>query len=227
MPPRDDARRRFLQLLVTAPFALAIGSRFRWFDEAEAAEALLAASAPAAMGSKRAAAGGQTWRPAPTPDCDDGDEPTATTTEGPFFTPNSPLRTSLLEKGIPGTPMVLAGHVVTRGCQPVAGALVDFWHADGDGDYDNAGFKCRGHQFTDERGRYRLETVMPGLYPGRTRHFHVKVQAPHGRVLTTQVFFPGEPRNQRDGIFRPDLLMAMDATGAPRQGRFHFVLDRS
>src|SRR6185503_6690849 len=155
MPPRDEARRRFLQLLITAPFALAIGSRFRWVGDAEASEALLAASAPAA-GAKRAT---------PTPDCDDGDEPTEATTEGPFFTPNSPLRTSLLEKGVPGTPMVLSGHVVTRGCKPVAGALVDFWHADGDGEYDNAGFKCRGHQFTDDQGRYRLESVMPGLYP--------------------------------------------------------------
>jgi protocatechuate 3,4-dioxygenase beta subunit len=107
----------------------------------------------------------------------------------------------------------------------VAGALVDFWHADDEGEYDNVGFRCRGHQFTDGKGRYRLETVIPGLYPGRTRHFHVKVQAPHGRVLTTQLYFPGEARNAHDGLYRSDLLMAIETAGTDRQARFHFVLD--
>ena len=217
---RGEGRRRFLKILVTAPLALAIGSRFRLFDEAEAAEALFAASAPAKGVTAR--------RAAPTPDCDDG-EPTPSTRAGPFFTPNSPLRTSLREKGVPGTPWWIAGHVVTRQCKPVAGALLDFWHADGDGKYDNEGFRCRGHQFADSQGRYELETVKPGLYPGRTRHFHVRVQAPHGRILTTQLFFAGEPRNQRDGIFRPELLMRPGPSTAslaePDGGEFNFVLD--
>ncbi len=78
---------------------------------------------------------------------------------------------------------------------------------------------------TDAEGRYRLETIMPGLYPGRTRHFHVKVQAPKQRVLTTQLYFPGEARNQRDGIFRPELLMAMSDSPTGKQARFNFVLD--
>src|ERR671923_286173 len=70
-----------------------------------------------------------------------------------------------------------------------------------------AGFPLRGHQFTDDAGRYRLETVVPGLYPGRTRHIHVKVQAPNQPVLTTQLYFPGEARNAADGIFNQALLM--------------------
>lgn len=45
------------------------------------------------------------------------------------------------------------------------------------------------------------------------------------RVLTTQLYFPDEPRNRRDGIFRPELLMAMNETREGRQARFHFVLD--
>ncbi|MDL1903090.1 hypothetical protein FBR02_20265, partial [Anaerolineae bacterium CFX9] len=118
---------------------------------------------------------------APTPACgdDDDDDVTIAQTEGPFYTPNSPLRTSLLEEGLTGTPMLLTGYVLTTGCQPVANALVDFWHADDAGVYDNAGYRLRGHQFTDEAGRWTLETIVPGLYPGRTRHFHVKVQAPN------------------------------------------------
>jgi protocatechuate 3,4-dioxygenase beta subunit len=162
---------------------------------------------------------------APTPDCDDGDEPTPSETQGPFFRVHSPERTSLLEKGMPGTKIVVSGRVFRAGCQPVAGALLDFWHADNTGEYDNQGFRLRGHQFTDASGRYRLETIVPGLYPGRTRHIHVKVQAPHGRILTTQLYFPGEPRNQRDGLYMHELEMRIQDGAQERQGGFHFLLD--
>lgn len=146
---------------------------------------------------------------APTPACGDDHGPTPAQTEGPYFTPNSPERASLREPGLAGAPLVFTGAVLTRDCRPVARALVDLWHCDGDGRYDNAGYLGRGHQFTDARGRFRFETVRPGRYPGRTPHFHVKVQAPRGRVLTTQFYFPGEPGNARDGIFRPELLMRL------------------
>jgi len=53
----------------------------------------------------------------------------------------------------------------------------------------------------------------------------VKVQPRGGRVLTTQLYFPGETRNRHDGLFRPELLMAVDAGKTPRRVRFHFVLD--
>ena len=68
---------------------------------------------------------------------------------------------------------------------------------------------------------------MPGLYTGRTRHIHVKVQAPDGPVLTTQLYFPGEPANDRDGIFSPELLLGdVRVVGGARQGSFTFVLAR-
>lgn len=161
----------------------------------------------------------------PTPSCGDDDDPTPAQTEGPFYTPNSPLRTSLLEEGIVGARMLLTGYVLDTACRPLARALVDFWHADANGNYDNVGYRLRGHQFTDDQGRYTLETIVPGLYPGRTRHFHVKVQAPNQPILTTQLYFPDEPTNARDGIYRPDLeitmVTAMDGVG----GVFNFVLE--
>jgi protocatechuate 3,4-dioxygenase beta subunit len=58
------------------------------------------------------------------------------------------------------------------------------------------------------------------LYPGRTPHIHVKVQRPRGEVLTTQLYFRGEPGNRSDGIFDPALVMA----GNRRNARFDFVL---
>jgi protocatechuate 3,4-dioxygenase beta subunit len=215
----DWSRRRFLKILLMIPAAFAFGPRLFGRDETAFAAALLAANSP----DSAARRGGRTL--APTPECDDDDEPTPRQTEGPFFTPKSPQRDSLLEPGMKGTRIVLTGRVFMRDCRPVSGALLDFWHADDAGEYDNEGYRLRGHLFTDAEGRYRLETIVPGLYPGRTRHYHLKVQAPRGRVLTTQLYFPGETRNGRDGIFRPELLMAVSDTKDGKQGRFNFVLE--
>lgn len=142
-------------------------------------------------------------------------------TEGPFFKPKSPLRSSLAEGAVKSS-LILTGTVLSRDCKPVANALLDFWHADAEGGYDNRGFRYRGHQFTDAQGRYRLETIVPAEYPGRARHIHVKVQAPKRRILTTQVYFPGEPGNARDGLFSKDLLMKL---AKPGEGAFDFVVE--
>lgn len=159
----------------------------------------------------------------PTPACGD-DAPTPSQTEGPYFTPNSPQRASLLEPGVGGTRLVVSGFVLTTDCKPVARALLDFWQADERGQYDNVGYRLRGHQFTDDAGRYRLETIVPGLYPARTRHIHVKVQAPNQPVLTTQLYFAGEPRNASDGLFRPALAMEAQDSGEGKEAMFTFVL---
>ena len=127
-------------------------------------------------------------------------------TEGPFFTPNSPKRISLLE-GNEKSRFVVTGSVLSAQCKPVPNALLDFWHSDAEGAYDNRGFRYRGHQHADAQGRFRLETIVPAEYPGRTRHIHVKVQAPGKRILTTQLYFSGDPGNKRDGLYRPELEM--------------------
>src|SRR5512134_567297 len=162
----------------------------------------------------------------PTPACGDS-EATPQQTAGPFFKPASPKRTSLIEPGTEGKRFVLEGLVLSTQCAPVANALVDLWHADADGRYDNQGFRLRGHQYTDSEGRYSFETIVPGNYGPRTRHYHVKVQAPDLPVLTTQVYFPGEKRNATDFLFRPDLLMVVSQAETTRHGRFDFVLDLS
>jgi protocatechuate 3,4-dioxygenase beta subunit len=161
---------------------------------------------------------------APTPECKDSHEPTQRQTEGPFFKPRSPQRSDLRESGLRGEAIAISGLVLTRGCKPVANALVDLWHADGAGEYDNKGFRGRGHQFTDAEGRYRFVTVKPARYPGRTPHYHVKVQAANRPVLTTQLYFPNDPGNDRDPIFRKELVMRL-VDGAPPAVRFDFVLD--
>jgi protocatechuate 3,4-dioxygenase beta subunit len=148
-------------------------------------------------------------------------EATPRQTEGPFFTPNSPLRASLAEPGAKAPRFVLSGRVLSPQCKPVANALVDLWHSDDEGAYDNAGFRYRGHVFTDSEGGYRFETIVPALYPGRTRHFHVKVQPRGGRLLTTQLYWPNEPANRRDFLYRPELEMRSTQAG---EGAFDFVV---
>lgn len=163
---------------------------------------------------------------APTPQCHDGDEPTVRQTDGPFFKPKSPQRADLVEPNTKGRILELTGQVLTRSCRPVAGALVDLWHADEFGEYDNRGFHYRGHTFADAEGRYRFRTIEPAIYTGRTRHYHIKVQAPSRPILTTQLYFPGdEAANRRDFLFRRALLMRVAEAGDGLAARFDFVLD--
>src|SRR3954464_16056393 len=202
----DHPRRRMLQALLAFPTAGIIG-----FGASTSIRSVLTA-------------GGLDAVPL-TPACDDGDDdPTPAQTEGPYFKPSSPERRSLLEPGMPGTPLTITGQVIASACTPIAGALLDFWQADDGGRYDNAGFRLRGHQYTDAEGRYRLRSVVPGFYPGRARPIHVKVQPRDGRVLTTQLYFPGESKNRSDGLFRKELLVRTAKNEERLAGRFDFVV---
>jgi protocatechuate 3,4-dioxygenase beta subunit len=147
---------------------------------------------------------------------------TVAETEGPYFKTNSPERTSLVDETTQGTVLTITGQVLAADGTPIANALLDFWQANPSGHYD-----LRGHQYTDANGYYTLTTVVPGLYPGRTRHIHVKVQAPNGPVFTTQLFFPGEARNSTDGIFDPSLVLntQTNADGTSESAAFNFVVN--
>ncbi len=196
----DLGRRRFLKGLVTA------------------------GAAGLSLGGVIHAARAQGLTLPPTPACGDDDDLTEAQTEGPFFKTNSPQRANLRETAFAGTNIALAGIVVTRSCRPVPGALVELWQCDNFGVYDLIGHLGRAHAFTDAGGLYRFETIVPGLYPGRTRHFHFKFQAPNQPVLTTQFYFPNEPRNLRDRIFSDELVLDV-ATEPALTGWFTTVLD--
>jgi protocatechuate 3,4-dioxygenase beta subunit len=160
----------------------------------------------------------------PTPAAGEKLELTPEETAGPFFKPNSPAKNNFRDPGVTGTPLKLTGFVLDRKGKPIPNALLDFWHADAQGEYDFSGFRCRGHQFSGSDGKYTLETVMPGLYPGRTRHYHVRLQAARGPVLSTQLYFPGEARNSTDSLFKRELLLKIRENGAARIAIFNFVL---
>lgn len=166
----------------------------------------------------------------PTPACGgaagtDAARETPRQTAGPYYTPNAPQRAGLADPGEPGVRLTLSGRVLTTACRPIPKALLEVWHCDAAGNYDNAGFRHRGHLFADASGAYRLETIVPGRYPGRTRHIHIRIRAPGGRGLTTQLYFPREPANADDGFWQRDLEIALAPHAGAQAGRFDFVLD--
>jgi protocatechuate 3,4-dioxygenase beta subunit len=157
-------------------------------------------------------------------DCTAPAQPIVQLTEGPYYKAGAPQRSSLLTAGVAGTPLVLTGYVVTRSCQPIANAKLDFWQADGNGNYDNSGYTLRGWLLTDANGAYRLETVIPGLYPGRTEHIHFKVTA-GGQTYTSQLFFPGVSQNEADSIYSTSMLVKLDRSTNPITAAFTFVVN--
>lgn len=220
MPTRRAPTRR--AVFLPAAFAAAVPSLVPSLSWAQ----VLAPRQP----PSRAQQGGEELTPTPqcieSKDAASKDTLTLPLAEGPYYKPGSPERHNLNENGITGTPLRVGGYVLTRSCRPVPKALVDLWQANDAGQYDEEGFRLRGHRYTDEQGRWQFETIVPGLYAGRTRHLHMKVQAPGRDVLTTQLFFPAdEQRNIRDSLFNKRLLMTVAANEAGQIGRFDFVLD--
>jgi protocatechuate 3,4-dioxygenase beta subunit len=163
----------------------------------------------------------------PTPACDDGEaEATIRQTEGPYYSPDTPRRDDLAGDG-EGRALVIVGRVLSTGCRPLPGAVLDFWHADSNGVYDNDGYRFRGHQFADASGAFRLTTIRPAGYgyasAARPPHVHVKVQGAGTALLTTQLYFPDED-NSRDRIFRDALVMNVTEESGVLIARYDLVL---
>jgi protocatechuate 3,4-dioxygenase beta subunit len=123
-------------------------------------------------------------------------------TQGPFFADVGLERRDITE-GLAGHPLRLGIRVVDEDCNPVAGALVDVWHCDVDGDYsafqDGSGAGddggegttfLRGSQVADAAGIVEFATNYPGWYQGRAVHIHTKVRLDGTEILTTQLYFP-------------------------------------
>ncbi len=148
--------------------------------------------------------------------------------EGPYYKPGAPVRSVLFEQGMAGTPLTLTGLVLDPRGRPLKGALLDVWHADHTGEYDNAGFRLRGRIYTDDAGRYTLRTIKP-LYYGdpndkRPAHIHVKASSGKAPVLTTQLYFKGDPWISNDAGVRPSLIMSPRTAPDGLTAKFDFVI---
>lgn len=140
-------------------------------------------------------------------------------TEGPYYKAGTPERNTLYEDGMDGTRLILVGYVLDQSCNPLPNAWLDFWQTDAQGEYDNEGYRLRGHQFSDSQGRYYLDTVLPGLYLSRPiEHIHVKVQPEGGEVVTSQLYFPDRPVE--------GLTVTLEDRGDMMIGYFNFVVQR-
>lgn len=144
--------------------------------------------------------------------------------EGPFY----PIKdqadkdndlTVVKGKTVPakGTIVYIYGTVVDDKCTPVANALVEIWQACASGKYNHPGdpnpakldpnFQYWGKATTDANGKYDFKTIIPGHYPAsntweRPPHIHYKVHALGFHELTTQLYFAGDPLNDKDLILQ-------------------------
>lgn len=163
---------------------------------------------------------------------------TPSQTEGPFYPQSLPEERDsdlTLFKGetAPGEVIEVVGQVFDVKGAPAAGAEVQIWHCDINGAYAHVGqetvpnFQGYGILRADRAGAYRFRTTRPGVYPGRTRHIHVKARRVHASQLTTQMYFPGEAGNDRDGLLQdsgaPHKLIAREETGPPPRYVFDIV----
>jgi len=128
-------------------------------------------------------------------------------TEGPFFVDEklnrSDIRADPSDGSVQaGTPVSLTMVVVRAdgNCAPVAGAVVDIWHANAAGKYSDVGSEgtsgkkyLRGLQVSDANGQVKFTTIFPGWYQGRAVHIHFKIRVVDGTSqtyeFTSQLFF--------------------------------------
>lgn len=134
-----------------------------------------------------------------------GDCETTSDILGPFYRPDSPVRTNLVILGEKGEPIQLFGKIIHDDCfTPYKKAKVELWHCDGSGEYDNASaeFKYRGTTYSDDKGNYSFDTILPVPYGSgdnyRPAHFHMMITAEGYQPLVTQLYFKGDPWISKD-----------------------------
>jgi len=179
-----------------------------------------------------------------TPALADDHPPTPRMTEGPFYPTTFPrdidadlTRVEGHAAAAQGTVLDVSGRVIDRSGKPRAGARVEIWQCDAQGQYHHVGgpegdanFQGFGFTTTDAEGRYAFRTIRPVQYPGRAPHIHFNVLENGRRRLTSQMFVEGEARNARDGIYRSLggdarlVTMKLEPAGAGARGALDIVL---
>ena len=145
---------------------------------------------------------------------------TPRSTEGPYYPDHLPLDqdndlTQIVGGKAPAGGVVteIGGRLLNVDGKPIHDAVIELWQADNNGCYLHSKgvqkgkerdpqFQGFGKITTNAKGEYRFRTIQPALYTGRTRHYHFAVVQNSKRMLTTQLYFAGEPQNERDGILR-------------------------
>lgn len=221
---------RFERMLLVVVLPLVLGCPAASGTDDEADGGAVDVPDPEAAGEIGAEEGGGSVGDAA--DGEDGSCPaTAPNILGPFYLEGAPERSDLVETGMSGTRLTIAGAVLDSACVPIPGALLDFWQADDAGVYDNTGWRLRGRLYANSEGRWSLQTIVPGRYDTggtfRPEHIHVRVSAPGHLLLTTQLYFPDDPFAATDPFYVPSLTMTVvDLPDGSRRATFDFVLLR-
>jgi catechol 1,2-dioxygenase len=178
------------------------------------------------------------------------------TIEGPYYVPNAPElpadATLPMRPDEPGTPLAFKGQVRDLDGNGIPGAKIEIWHADDLGFYSQFApglpeWNLRGTVVADENGNYVIHTMQPapyqiptdgscgkliaaaGWHAWRPAHLHLKVSAPGKSLITTQLYFPGDPHNEDDiaSAVKPELMLDIQpaADGSGNETRYDFVLD--
>ena len=134
-----------------------------------------------------------------------GDCDTTNDILGPFYRPDAPTRNDLTHEGLSGVLVELKGTVYKSDCiTPLQNALVEIWHCNAEGDYDNESknFHQRAKWYTNEKGEYAFKTILPGKYLNgelyRPAHIHYRVSEKNSQELISQLYFQGDPHIAKD-----------------------------
>lgn len=114
---------------------------------------------------------------------------------GPFYTENPPSieNNKLSTENETGTPLIISGRVFNLDCNEfIPNVVIDIWHANDEGAYDNDGYNLRGITHSNSQGFFMFETILPGKYGSRPRHIHFKITPPGFETLVTQIYFEGD-----------------------------------
>jgi catechol 1,2-dioxygenase len=135
-----------------------------------------------------------------------GEDPTTTDILGPFYRPGAPFRTDLVQPGTKGEVLHFTGTIFGKdGKTPVKNTLVEIWHCNEDGVYDNTSddYIYRSSWKTGDDGKYRFRTILPVPYKAgatltRPAHIHMRISETKMQDLVTQVYFKGDKHIAED-----------------------------
>lgn len=134
-----------------------------------------------------------------------GDCDTTNDILGPFYRPDAPLRSDLTYEGLAGNRITVKGKVFQPDCTTaLANALVEIWHCDTEGNYDNdtSAYRQRARWLTNAQGEFSFKTILPGKYLNgelyRPSHIHFRVSEAGHKELVSQIYFQGDPHITKD-----------------------------
>jgi len=163
---------------------------------------------------------------------------TETTVLGPFYVQSAPehMLGDDISGGMAGEKLLVEGSVHDTDGRPIAGAVVDTWHTDGDGFYDVQGpaglegLAGRARFRTNAEGKFWFRSIVPASYPipddgpvgdmlkaqerhpYRPAHIHFMVGRPGRETLVTHVFLDGDKYLDSDVVFgvKDSLIRALE-----------------